>query len=125
MLADLHAHAIRLIVISLLLAVPAAVTEFKKNKSGLQSGFIRMLWIWSLIDIVIGFTSYRSPSPKDIHSLIRFLNLNIYLDGGYVVVGVLLAWRAAKPYAKGMGLAVIVQGSVLLVLDLFLLYLLP
>jgi len=54
----------------------------------------------------------------------RFLWLNIGLDAGYVLVGgtlLVLGWRLARRMGLvGAGLAVIVQGAALALLDLVL-----
>jgi sulfite exporter TauE/SafE len=66
-------------------------------------------------------------APRDLASatrLDRLLWLNVGLDAGYVLVGIVLAvvgWRLARALGPvGAGIAIVIQGLALSVLDLAL-----
>ena len=82
---------------------------------------------WGALTIALSFAGLRHLELRDLAGatrLDRFLWLNIGLDTGYVMVGLTLfvfGWRVLRrPGLVGAGLAVIVQGSALALLDLVL-----
>jgi hypothetical protein len=121
MTGHLHDHGLRLIVCSVLLLLLGAGIWLRKV-SERHKGFGLMLSVWSAIDIAIGAASLFGPLPSNPQGLIRFIWVNIFLDGAYMTVGLLMAARAPKPFVKGMGLAVQIQGALLLLLDLYLVH---
>jgi hypothetical protein len=83
--------------------------------------------VWGAIELVLALRGLQHLELRDLSGatrLDRFLWLNIGLDVGYVMVGVTLlviGWRLARRMGLvGAGLAVIVQGSALALLDLVL-----
>jgi hypothetical protein len=121
MAEHLHDHALRLIVFSLVLLIPGARIWLRKVSEAL-TGFGLMLAVWSAIDVAIGAASLFSPPPSHPQDVIRFIWLNIFLDGAYIAVGLLMTARSQKPFVKGMGWAVQIQGALLLLLDLYLVH---
>jgi hypothetical protein len=82
---------------------------------------------WGAIELGLAFLWWRSLSLRDLAGatrLDRILWLNVGLDVGYVLVGLSLAvlgWRAVRRLGLvGAGIAVILQGTALAVLDLVL-----
>jgi hypothetical protein len=82
---------------------------------------------WGAVDLVLALLGFRSLAIRDLASatrLDRFLWLNIGLDAGYVMVGLTLliaGWRLARrPGLIGAGIAIVVQGMALALLDLVL-----
>ena len=80
---------------------------------------------WGVAELLLVWTAYGSLALRGLASarrLERFLWFNAGLDAGYVAVGVTLAlagWTMGRRLAPvGAGLAVVVQGIALLLLDL-------
>ena len=118
---ELSRHGIRLIIVSAVILALSVIQEIRKHSSDWPRGFWRMAGGWSVIDIVIAIVSLRSQPPSDLPALIRFLELNDCLNIAYVVCGALMAWRSTKAWINGMGMAIVLQGRVLLMLDSYLL----
>jgi hypothetical protein len=80
-------------------------------------GFGRQTLVWGAVDGAIAGAGARrraSKGPTDPSRLRRVLLVNAALDVGYVAAGAELVRRGRWP---GDGLAVVVQGAFLLVLD--------
>ena len=82
---------------------------------------------WGAFDLALAATGLQRLELRDLAGatrLDRFLWLNIGLDVGYVMVGMtllVLGWRMARRMGfVGAGMAVVVQGSALALLDLVL-----
>lgn len=82
---------------------------------------------WGLIDLIIAVIAWRGLELRDLASatrLDRFLWLNIGLDVGYVGIGATIAitgWLTGRKLGMvGAGIAIIVQGLALALLDLYL-----
>ena len=82
---------------------------------------------WGAVDLALALAGLHGLELRDLAGatrLDRFLWLNIGLDVGYVLVGLtllVLGWQLARRMGLiGAGLAVIVQGSALALLDLVL-----
>lgn len=131
LLAMERAHLVRLIAwggASLLIG--SALLGFMRvrgHRSALLDHFGIQTMAWGAIDLLLALTSFRRLELRDLTGatrLDRFLWLNIGLDVGYVMVGLtllVLGWRLARRMGLiGAGLAVIVQGSALALLDLVL-----
>ena len=104
-----------------------AVRRVRRQRSPLLDHFGMQTALWGAIDITLALLGLQGLALRDLASatrLDRFLWLNIGLDAGYVMVGLTLlvfGWRAPqRPGLVGAGLAVIVQGSALAMLDLLL-----
>jgi hypothetical protein len=101
--------------------------RFRGHRSALLDHFGIQTMAWGAIDLALALTGLRRLELRDLTGatrLDRFLWLNIGLDVGYVLVGVtllVLGWQLARRMGLiGAGLAVIVQGSALALLDLVL-----
>ena len=132
LLALERAHLLRLIVwggSSLLVGSGLlALLRLRRYQSSLLDHFGIQTALWGAIDLSLGLLGLRHLELRDLAAatrLDRFLWLNIGLDAGYVMVGLTLlviGWRVSprRPGLVGAGLAVIVQGSALVLLDLLL-----
>lgn len=106
---------------TLLLATLAAT----RRRSPLLSHFGIQTAAWGAIVLGIAAWAWRGLALRDLGGatrLDRLLWLNIGLDAGYACVGVTLAivgWRLARSHALvGAGIAILVQGLALALLDL-------
>lgn len=97
------------------------------RQSSLLRHFAIMSTAWGGFDLVLGLVLSTQLSIRDIAGatrLDRLVWLNIGLDVGYVLVGLTLAvvgWKVARRLGLvGAGIAVVVQGFALALLDLML-----
>ena len=131
LLALERAHLLRLVAwggASLLIgSALLALLRVRGVHSSLLDHFGIQTALWGAIDLVLALLGLNRLELRDLASatrLDRFLWLNVGLDVGYVMVGLTLlviGWRAPRrPGLVGAGLAVIVQGSALALLDLLL-----
>ena len=73
---------------------------------------------WSAVNAIIALASLRSPVVKDPAAFRSFLAFNQGLNVAYIAVGVTMALLAAeKANIRQFGLAVIMQGAILFLLD--------
>ena len=132
-LVDLErAHLIRLAVwsvASIMIGIIAFLAA--RSRTGAQWDFWRHLGIqcaaWGAVDLCIAAAAWSSIAPRDFVGAValdRFLWLNIGLDVGYVMVGAtLMAFGLRAPRRAGLigaGVAIVVQGAVLVWLDALL-----
>ena len=82
---------------------------------------------WGAVELAVALLLVRSLSLRDLSGatrLDRMLWLNIGLDVGYVLVGFTLAtigWRVVRRLGLvGAGIAIVLQGAALAMLDLLL-----
>lgn len=82
---------------------------------------------WGAVDLAICAWAWGGLALRDLDSATRLVNilwLNVGLDAGYAGIGLTLAicaWRLGpKPGGIGAGIAIIVQGLALALLDLVL-----
>lgn len=97
------------------------------RRSSLLQHFGIQTAAWGAVVLVIGALAYISLSPRDLAAatrLDRLLWLNVGLDIGYALVGftlVMVGWRFGRRLGLvGAGLAVVIQGIALALLDLVL-----
>lgn len=131
LLATERAHLIRLIVwgtASLLVgSALLGLLRMRGHRSSLLDHFGIQTAAWGALILVLALAGLQRLELRDLAGatrLDRFLWLNIGLDTGYVMVGVtlvVLGWRVMRRLGLvGAGLAVVVQGSALGLLDLVL-----
>jgi hypothetical protein len=131
LLALERAHLLRLLLwggASLLVgSALLAGLRLRAHRSSLLDHFGIQCALWGAIDLVLALIGLQRLGLRDLAGatrLDRFLWLNVGLDAGYVMVGLTLlviGWRVARrPGLVGAGLAVVVQGSALVLLDLLL-----
>ena len=131
LLAVERAHLTRLMLWSgaslLVGGVLLGVMRARGHRSALLEHFGIQTMAWGAIELALALTGFRRVELRDLAGatrLDRFLWLNIGLDVGYVMVGMtllLIGWRMARRMGLvGAGMAVIVQGSALALLDLVL-----
>lgn len=131
LLAAERAHVIRLLVWgggSVLVGTALfAWLHMGRRRSALLEHFGIQTAAWGMIDLVLGTIARAALAPRDLAAatrLDRLLWLNIGLDAGYAMVGlalVVLGWRLGRRLGLvGAGLAVVVQGIALALLDLLL-----
>jgi hypothetical protein len=107
--------------------VAAGFALAHSGRAPVRQAFGQQTAAWGAIDLVIagvGALSAARGSTPDARRLRRTLLVNSVLDVGYIAAGAvlvrrpgLLADRLNPEQARGYGAAVIVQGAVLLVLD--------
>lgn len=76
--------------------------------------------LWGVIDALIAVAGVLRNRELPSDKVARFLQINVFLDIGYMVVGVLLIvllWMDS--FILGNGIGVIIQGAFLFVLDLY------
>ena len=131
LLAVERAHLIRLMVwggASMLVgSVLLGLMRLRGHRSDLLEHFGMQTVAWGAIELALALTGFQRLELRDLAGatrLDRFLWLNIGLDVGYVMVGMtllVLGWRMARRMRfVGAGMAVVVQGSALALLDLVL-----
>jgi hypothetical protein len=97
------------------------------RRSALLEQFAIQTAAWGAVEIALAALARRSLGIRDLAGatrLDRLLWLNLGLDAGYLMLGLALAivgWRLARhPGYVGAGIAIIVQGVALALLDLTL-----
>ena len=131
LLATERAHLIRLIVwgtASLLVgSALLGLLRMRGHRSSLLDHFGIQTAAWGALILVLALAGLQRLELRDLAGatrLDRFLWLNIGLDTGYVMVGVTLVVLGGRVMRRlglvGAGLAVVVQGSALGLLDLVL-----
>lgn len=124
-----RAHLLRLFAWAALSIVAGTVVALVQARQPERSPLLRHFAIqsiaWGVIDAAIAGVAWPQLTLRDYAgalALDRFLWLNVGLDAGYAGVGLTLAlcgWRLGRRLGLvGAGIAVIVQGLALLVLDL-------
>lgn len=106
------------------------VTRRTRDRSPLLFHFGFQTAAWGLITLVLAGNAWRALALRDLESaaqLDRFLWLNVGLDVGYVATGTVLgttAWLLGRRLGGvGAGLAILVQGIALFLLDARFLFL--
>lgn len=131
LLAAERAHLVRLLVWAggSLLAGTALLAwlQIGRRRSALLEHFGLQTGGWGAAELALGAMARASLAARDLAGatrLDRLLWLNIGLDGGYVLVGITLVvtgWRLGRRLGLlGAGLAVVLQGVALALLDLLL-----
>ena len=131
LLAAERAHLLRLAVwgaASLLVGTAlVAMLGIGRPRSSLIKHFGVQTAAWGAVDLAIALLSLRSLTLRDLSGatrLDRVLWMNIGLDVGYALVGatlVIVGWRVVRRLGLvGAGIAVVLQGAALAVLDLML-----
>ena len=126
-----RAHLLRLLVwgAACVLTGTALLTWLRvaARESDLLKQFATMSAAWGALELVLGFVLLTQVEMRDVAGatrLDRLLWLNIGLDAGYVLVGLTLAvvgWKVGRRLGLvGAGIAVVVQGFALALLDLVL-----
>jgi hypothetical protein len=126
-----RAHLLRLALwggASLLVGTAAvALLRIRRQRSPLLEHFGIQTGVWGAVVLCIALFRLRSLSLRDLAAATRLdqmLWLNIGLSIGFVLVGLTLAvlgWRTVRRLGLvGAGIAVILQGTALTLLDLVL-----
>jgi len=129
LLAAEGAHLLRLLLwgaASLLVGTALlAWLRLGARRSALLEQFAIQTAAWGAAEVALAALARISLGLRDLAGatrLDRLLWLNLGLDAGYVMLGLALAiagWRLARhPGYMGAGIAIIVQGSALALLDL-------
>lgn len=131
LLAAERAHIVRLLVWGggSVLAGTALLAWLHRGRrmSALLGHFGIQTAAWGTAELAFGAISLTTLATRDLAAatrLDRLLWLNVGLDTGYVLVGLTLlaaGWRLGRRLGMvGAGLAIVVQGSALALLDLVL-----
>lgn len=101
---------------------------YKKDLAGVKRFFRQMTLYWGIINTIIGISAvvtvlraydlYASDVPTQLHAHNLF-RINALIDLGYIAVGAIVAYvgKTVVDKRRGFGLAIIVQGIVLLIID--------
>ncbi|MFW9831163.1 MAG: DUF6992 family protein [Candidatus Thorarchaeota archaeon] len=99
-----------IIVGVILLLVPVSLLQ----GIGLQA------FLWGLIDILIAVVGIFRQKEQSAGKAARFLRINVFLDVGYQLVGlVLIVFLWQNAFLLGNGVGIIIQGAFLFVVDLY------
>ena len=131
LLAAERAHIIRLLVWGggsvLVGTVLLAWLHRGRRRSALLEHFGIQIAGWGAAELAFGATALATLATRDLAAatrLDRLLWLNVGLDAGYVLVGLTLlvtGWRLGRRLGMvGAGLAIVIQGIALGLLDLVL-----
>lgn len=123
-----RAHLLRLMVWGAASIVAGTVLLLVVARGASRPPFLHHFGLqmaaWGAVDLVLGLLSFRNLAPRDLQDaaqLDRFLWLNLGLDAGYVGIGATLAiaaWVLGRRWGGvGAGVAIVIQGLALLVLD--------
>jgi hypothetical protein len=112
---ELRDHCFRLLIISALFIIGGGVIARRPDPIG---AFGWMSVAWSIVNALIALPGFLN-SKIEPHKFGPFLAFNLGLNFAYIGVGVTMAWLG-NPRVKGAGIAVAIQGVVLLVLDAIL-----
>ncbi len=126
-----RAHLLRLTVwgAASIVAGTALVAWMKvaSRRSDLLRHFAYQSAGWGALEVLLGAVLLTRVTPRDLAAatrLDRLLWLNIGLDSGYVICGLMLAllgWRLSRTLGVvGAGIGITVQGLALVLLDLLL-----
>ncbi len=75
--------------------------------------------LWGIIDIIIVVVGIFRQKEQSADKVARFLRINVFLDIGYMLVGVLLVvFLWVDQFMLGNGIGIIIQGAFLFILDL-------
>ena len=76
--------------------------------------------LWGIIDIIIALVGIFRQKEQSAIKATRVLRINIFLDIGYMLVGVLLiVFLWIDSFILGNGIGIIIQGAFLFGLDLY------
>lgn len=76
--------------------------------------------LWGVIDTLIAVVGVLRNREMPADKAARFLRINVFLDIGYMVIGVLLiVFLWLDLFILGNGIGIIIQGAFLFMLDLF------
>ena len=131
LLAAERAHLLRLALwgaASLLIGTAlVAVLRLGRPRSPLLKHFGIQTGAWGAVELGVALLLLSSLALRDVSSATRLdrrVWMNIGLDIGYVLVGitlVVIGWRAVRRFGLvGAGMAIVLQGAALAVLDLLL-----
>jgi hypothetical protein len=125
-----RAHLVRLIVWALTCVVAGtavvAVLAVRRTRSPLLSGFAIQTMAWGVLEAAIALVALARLAPRDLVAIMqldRHLWLESGLDVGCIAAGATLALttlglaHGKRLGGVGAGLGIIVQGAVLLALD--------
>lgn len=112
----LRDHLVRLAALSVLsLAVGAALAVRSGGEA--KHGFGTMTAGWALVNLIIVAASWTPRAPVELGPMREFLTFNLGLNIAYIATGATVANLSPKPFSRGMGFAVVIQGLILLALD--------
>jgi hypothetical protein len=86
--------------------------------SEIFKGIIIQAFFWGFIDLILGLFVFFSKKARDRSKIRKILLVNIFLDIGYIVGGIILVVLSARQIYVGSGYGVIIQGTFLFCADL-------
>lgn len=118
----LTAHMDRLIISAAVSIIMGAVFAFRPDEA--QRSFGWMTIGWAMVNLAIAIFGRLDRSEPNLAPTREFLAFNLGLNIAYIGVAVTLL-ALGKPPVRGAGLAVAIQGALLLALDGYLFWRLP
>lgn len=116
---ELRAHIARLALCSVA-SLGFGVEAIANIRGEWSQGFGQMTLGWAVVNLLICLMSRLGKGPNDLAKFREFLFLNLGLNAAYIGVGTTMAMLGGEAVA-GSGIAVVIQGALLLVLDVWLL----
>ena len=80
-------------------------------------GVLTMTFIWGLINLIIGLNTFFGKKQYVLEKIKKVILVNVYLDMGYGIVGVLLIFLGNVAILIGSGYGVMIQGIFLFIVD--------
>lgn len=114
--AELVGHLLRLKVWSLASLAVGALFLLGDRRSG----FGAMTVGWAAVNLAIVWASGRGAPPADADGFRRLLLFNLGLNLVWIAIGVLMMRNRTSVWVSQAGLAMVIQGVVLQVLDILL-----
>lgn len=116
---QLKAHVARLAICSIA-SLGYGVEALVNMRGEWNRGFGSLTLGWAVVNLIICLASHLGKKPDNLSKLREFLFLNLGLNVAYIGVGITMALLGTAGVA-GAGVAVAIQGGILLVLDIWLL----
>jgi len=84
----------------------------------LIKGVLLQAFFWGLIDGILGLVALLRKKAFSLEKVKKIFLVNVYLDIGYIIIGVLLILLSVNTFLIGNGYGVSIQGLFLLIVDL-------
>ncbi|TFG10359.1 MAG: hypothetical protein EU535_08325 [Promethearchaeota archaeon] len=86
--------------------------------SELIKGVLLQAFFWGLIDGILGLVALLQKKAFSLEKVKKIFLVNVYLDIGYIIIGVLLILLTVNSFLIGNGYGVSIQGLFLFIVDI-------